>query len=157
MPVQTHDIAAVLNGADRLQIFVVGANTGQVYTCELINTPQRDWQGGPWFFMGGPGDTLQLAVGKNTDGLLELFALRSNGRVSYNKQTNPASYASWGQWTDIGAVDWKQLIIGINADGRLEAFALVDGGKCFTCGRNRQAALGAHRLSSAALAGKTFQ
>lgn len=130
MPVQTHDLAVVLNSANRLQPFVVGANSGQIYTCELINGPQGDWHGGTWSFIGGPNDTLQLAVTKNSNGLLELFALRANGRVSHNKQT-AAAYGDWGQWTDIGAVDWKQIIIGTNADGRLEAFALVNGGQAF--------------------------
>ncbi|HKN87039.1 MAG TPA: CARDB domain-containing protein [Nitrospiraceae bacterium] len=129
MPVQTHDIAVVMNSTNRLQFFVVGAHTGQIYTCELINGPQVDWRGGPWWFMGGPQDTLQLAAARNTDGLLELFALKADGRVWHNKQTNAASYDNWGQWSDIGAVDWKQIIIGTNADGRLEAFALVDGGQ----------------------------
>jgi hypothetical protein len=124
MPVNNYDIAVALNAADRLQVFAVGANTGQIYTCELVGALLEQT---PWSSLGGPSDTLQTAVGRNKDGSLELFALKADGRVWHIKQTEQW----WGQWDDIGAVDWKSIIIGTNADGRLEIFALVDGGQVF--------------------------
>jgi len=122
--VQNYDISVILNAANRLQVFAVGANSGQIYTCELA---EELLQQTPWSFLGGPGDTLQTAVGRNTDGSLELFALVANGRVWHIKQTGQ----NWSQWSDFGAVDWKSIIIGTNADGRLELFSLVDGGQVF--------------------------
>jgi|HubBroStandDraft_6_1064221.scaffolds.fasta_scaffold173424_2 hypothetical protein len=132
MPVFDYDIAVTLNAADRLQVFVVGDTTGRVYTGDLIGAVNHTTDllnllgpaiGGP----AGPStfEYHQLAVGRNTDGMLELFALSDDGRVYHVKQKGQ----SWGQWTDIGAVNWKQIIIGTNADGRLEVFALVDGGQ----------------------------
>ncbi|HEY1348810.1 MAG TPA: hypothetical protein VGF67_04205 [Ktedonobacteraceae bacterium] len=94
MPVQTYDIAVAMNAANHLQYFAAGAHSGQIYTCELTNGPQGDWLQSSWTFIGGPADTRQLAVAKNTDGLLELFVLKADGRVWHNKQTN-ASF--WGQ------------------------------------------------------------
>jgi hypothetical protein len=121
MPVQNYDIAVNLNVAGRLQVFAVGANSGQIYTCELSEALKQT----DWLFLGGPNDTLQTAVGRNTDGSLELFALKADGHVWHTKQTGQ----TWDQWSDIGAIDWKSIIIGTNADGRLEVFALVDGGQ----------------------------
>src|SRR4051812_44784826 len=84
--IQSYDIAAVLNSANRIQVFVVGAHSGQIYTCELKEGSDGNWIDGPWAFIGGPRDTLQLAAAKNTDGLLEVFAVEANGRVLHNKQ-----------------------------------------------------------------------
>jgi hypothetical protein len=78
MPVNNYDIAVALNAAALFEQT-------------------------PWSSLGGPSDTLQTAVGKNTDGSLELFALKADGRVWHIKQTGQW----WGQWDDIGAVDWK--------------------------------------------------
>lgn len=97
MPVKTHDIALVQNGPQRLQLFATGANSGQVYTRELIEGPlgDVDWTGGSWSWIGVPAEGLQLAGAQNVDGLLEVFALEANGRVLHKKQTNPAAFDSW--------------------------------------------------------------
>lgn len=41
MPVQNYDVSVILNGAGRLQVFAVGANSGQIYTCEALHPTKQ--------------------------------------------------------------------------------------------------------------------
>ena len=114
-------IATGINADGRLQLFVVGSLSTQVYTCSQVS-PNGSW--GPWTFLGGPRGIVELVVGTNADGRLELFALTA-GNVLSNPQTAPNG--NWAGWTSFETVAWQQMAVANNADGRLELFGLAGG------------------------------
>jgi hypothetical protein len=127
MPVVSYTLASAVNTDGRLQIFAAGSFSGHIYTCSQI-APNGGWNA--WKDLGGPGDIAQLAVGRNVDGRLELFASRKNGAIALLVQNAPNG--EWSHWIDdIGAVHWRYLILGTNLDGRLELFGLVDQGNVY--------------------------
>jgi hypothetical protein len=62
------------------------------------------------------------AVGRNTDGRIELFALNVDLSVWHNWQIAPNS--GWWSWTPMGGHFVSDPAVASNADGRLEVFAL---------------------------------
>ena len=75
------------------------------------------------------GVSRQIALGKNADGRLELFALGGDGAVNHKWQAAPNR--GWGEWSTLAGHDLKQIAIGSNADGRLEIFALGGDGAVY--------------------------
>jgi len=65
---------------------------------------------------------IQIALGKNADGRLELFAVGEDGIIYHRWQDVPNG--NWGDWNQLGGTSIQQISIGRNADGRLELFAL---------------------------------
>jgi hypothetical protein len=81
-----------------------------------------------WTPLGGalqeqPG----VGVGRNADGRLEVFAVRTDGEMVHKVQTAPSNGWLWG-WSSLrGEVyNWfgAKPVIGYNTDGRLEVFVL---------------------------------
>jgi len=66
----------------------------------------------------------QIAMGRNADGRLEVFAL-VGGNISHLWQTAPNG--QWSQPKPFGTVGVTKMAVASNADGRLEVFALVGG------------------------------
>ena len=84
--------------------------------CITQSNNQSGWSG--WSSLGGWID--RIAVNKNQDGRLEIFARGGDGAVWHNWQTAPNS--GWSGWNSLGG--WiDMLTVGQNQDGRLEIFA----------------------------------
>ena len=61
-----------------------------------------------------------IAVARNADGRLEIFAKGTDGAVWHQWQTAPNS--PFSGWASLGGVITSDIAVGQNADGRLEAF-----------------------------------
>ncbi|HXI22606.1 MAG TPA: Calx-beta domain-containing protein [Pyrinomonadaceae bacterium] len=71
-----------------------------------------------WSYLDGRFD--KLAVGKNSDGRLEVFVRGTDGALWHRAQTSPGS-VTWGSWSSLGG--WfDRLAVARNADGRLQVF-----------------------------------
>jgi hypothetical protein len=68
-----------------------------------------------------------LAVGKNADGRLELFAAGSDGNIWHSWQTSTvqptAPFSAWTQMPALGTM--RSPAVAINQNGRLEVFAVL--------------------------------
>ena len=65
--------------------------------------------------------TSDIAVARNADGRLEIFARGTDGAVWHQWQTAPNN--GWSGWASRGGVITSNIDVGRNADGRLELFA----------------------------------
>ncbi len=85
--------------------------------------PNGNFEG--WVNIGGAAGLRQIAVGKNADGRLEVFALdRDAGLAWHTVQPTPSSaFGGWGRIFD--AAGLVRIAVGSNADGRLELFAVL--------------------------------
>jgi hypothetical protein len=95
------------------------------------NAILHDWQTAPsteaWH---GPiplgGSALQLAVGKNADGRLEIFYVGTNNYLFHNWQTAPNANVWFGE-TRFASDSAKQIAVGTNANGSLVIFYVGHG------------------------------
>jgi hypothetical protein len=83
--------------------------------------------------------TGDLAVAKNLDNTLEIFAISGNGSKTeavYNQQESPGG--AWKGWTAMGSdsAGLMHLQAGQNADGGLSLFALDSSGNLWTATEN---------------------
>ena len=71
-----------------------------------------------------PPNTLagQLAVGKNSDGRLELFQIDIDGEVRHRWQKE--RNGDWSPWSTLGGSFLPGVAVGLDANGELEAFAI---------------------------------
>ena len=72
-----------------------------------------------WASQGG-GLTSDIAVGRNADGRLEVFARGTDNAMWHKWQTAPNN--GWSGWASRGGVLTSNITVAQNADGRLEAF-----------------------------------
>ena len=76
--------------------------------------------GGGWASLGGV-ITSNIAVARNADGQLEIFARGTDNALWHKWQTAPNN--GWSGWASLGGVITSDPVVGQNADGRLEVFA----------------------------------
>lgn len=82
------------------------------------------WSG--WFGMNSPRMASNPAVGAGADGLLEVFALDTTGKLQKAVQKADFSFGAWSRLPGIAYLVGDP-VIGVNADGRLEVFVLGSG------------------------------
>ena len=84
------------------------------------------WQG--WNVLGldplippPPADAVQIAVGQNADGRLEVFTVSGQGSVHHCWQGSRGDSGSWTGWAELGSGHVAHnIVVGQNDDGRLE-------------------------------------
>jgi hypothetical protein len=106
----------------RLEVFGIGWPNDVWAIDEVYGV--ADWNQA-WFSLGGnfanfPG---ALAVGSNTDGRQELFAIGWDGTVYHNWQGWGEWAGRWSWWASLGG-SAQSITVGQEADGRLTAYAL---------------------------------
>src|ERR1700694_80427 len=82
-----------------------------------------------WTTLGSPGQAVvDLALGTNADGHLEVFALTNAQQIWHNWQVSPG--ADWGGWNLFGTAADTGIALAAaqNADTRLELFRVDPGG-----------------------------
>ena len=107
------------NADGRLEAFVRGLD-GAVYhnAQNQPNAVSGNWAG--WHALGKAQQVVQIAVARNADGRLELFAIGTDGALWHISQT-PAP--DWGAaWNSLHGTVLGLLTVGTNLDGRLEVF-----------------------------------
>jgi len=114
------------NADGRLEVFALDS-VGALWHIQQTS-PGMNWNS--WASLGiAPNTNVlpDLAVERNADGRLEIFALDSVGALWHTWQTSPGD--GWFHWFSSGrpqvTLDWLDVIQ--NADGRLEVFALAEG------------------------------
>ena len=77
-----------------------------------------------WTELGSAGyDITDIAVGTNSDGRLEVFAIDKHGTALHLWQTSPNG--PWTDWAGLGSgYQIAKLAVAQNSDGRLEVFAV---------------------------------
>jgi polyvinyl alcohol dehydrogenase (cytochrome) len=63
-----------------------------------------------------------VAVGQNSDGRLEAFAVDASGAVWHDVQVSPGG--GWSSWASLGGSGYRQVAVAQDGNGRLEAFAV---------------------------------
>lgn len=116
--------AVTLQLDGRLIAFARGTG-GDLLQCAqgAINGP---WAG--WSSLGGAlanAATGSIAVGRNLNGTLVVFAVLATGQLAYRAETTPGT---WGAWTTVAAAVQGTPAIGLNQDGHLEVFAVDSSG-----------------------------
>jgi hypothetical protein len=118
------------NADDRLEAFAYGIapnapGPGLIHVWQIA-PGSNSWS--DWTPLGGalqeqPG----VGVGRNADGRLEVFAVRTDGEIVHKVQTAPSNGWLWG-WASLGGeirdTFYSTPVIGHNTDGRLEVFVL---------------------------------
>jgi hypothetical protein len=106
----------------RLEVFAIGWNNDVRAIEEVFGV--ADWNQA-WFSLGGNFSGYQgtLAVGSNTDGRQELFAVDEYGTVYHSWQGWGAWQGTWSGWASLGG-SAQTITVGQEADGRLTAYAL---------------------------------
>lgn len=126
-----------LPSGDPLNQYTVGLNTNGLLELFAVDKPNGSlwhiWQvdpGGNWGGwanlsspQAGAVPLNQCAVGRNANGLLEVFVVdKAKGTLWHIWQGTPGG--NWGGWATLGnGVGIGPLVVGTNADGRLELFA----------------------------------
>jgi hypothetical protein len=125
-------VAVSSNQDGRLEVFAVGNDYGLWHMSQL--TPNGEW--GAWSELGWPnesqdqydlGGVKQIAVQRNADGRLEVFAVGfSDNGLWHTAQLDPNGGTGWSTWSSLGDASTyvRQISVGKNADGRLEVFAI---------------------------------
>lgn len=115
-----------MNGDGRLDVFAMAEDSNFYHRWQT--SPSGPWSTG-WNNLGTAGGTnlhSKLAVGRNADGRLALFAGASNNEIYQTWQNSPGSEYSWSGWTGFGkpaGVNLYYPVVGQNKDGRLEVFS----------------------------------
>jgi peptidoglycan hydrolase-like protein with peptidoglycan-binding domain/acylphosphatase len=107
---------------------VAGAVMAPFYTGAHRNLESDDIAGiralygsrGGWSSLGGV-ITSNIAVGRNADGRLEIFARGTDNALWHKWQTAPNN--GWSGWASLGGAITTDPVVAQNADGRLEVFA----------------------------------
>jgi hypothetical protein len=105
------------DSAGNLHVFVVGAD-GRLY--HDASTGRGAWRG--FESLGGnlaPGE--RVAVGRNADGRLDVFARGSDNALWHIAETSPGG--SWSAWTSLGGQLTGAPDVAINKNLTLEVFA----------------------------------
>lgn len=115
------------NGA--LEVFATDPNGNVVDDSQLAadvpNSSPTDWTG--WTSnLSGITANGPVAVAKNLNNTLEIFAASSTGDVYHNVQTAPGG--TWTGWSDFGGSGITHLRVANNADGSLSVFGIGSNG-----------------------------
>jgi hypothetical protein len=132
------EIAVGQNADQHLEVFYTGTNDRLYHTWQLRPGGGTGWSGE--YNLGSSNDYgLKLAVGKNSDKLLEVFYVGTNSRIYHNWQVASGGWS--GEFylgTNYNA--GKEIAVASNVNGNLEVF-YVPGKK----GRCRQGETGYKR------------
>ena len=118
-----------------LAVAAVGsAEHAQVYGAQQQH-PGRAWIG--WLAFGDPGGhgtTSLVALGRNTDRRLELFAADAGGGVWHKWQDEAGHWQAWRPLgRPVGQAYLCQLAVAPNKDGRLELFITAENQAVWHC------------------------
>ncbi|MGW1616672.1 TIGR03767 family metallophosphoesterase [Streptomyces sp. NPDC002285] len=105
-------IALALNGSGSLDLYAT-TNVGAVLTRRRTN---GQWTG--WTQLEGPSGFHAVAAEAGVGGLVSLFAINTNGRVSWRSQTGAnGAMTSW-QTLPTGTLLMRSIAVALNNDGR---------------------------------------
>jgi hypothetical protein len=110
--------------AQALKVYSYDNGQMELFGIDMSGQAVHSWQTSTgfsaWYGLGG-GKVLSIDVGRDADGMPELFAIRADHAVETIKH---AYSADWGKaWTNLGG--WVSSIsVGTNKDGRLEVFGV---------------------------------
>lgn len=122
-------LVAATNQDNRLEVFGIGTDQRLWHRYVRPGLNLTDWSGqniwSNWESLGPADQGLRhIAVGKNPDGRLEIFAAGLDGKAWHIWQVAPnRGWSDWSPFPDLrvmGSVN--QVTVGTNADGRLELF-----------------------------------
>lgn len=135
--VQTGAVAAQANGA--LELLVKGwVSTpywsGEFQWLSAQMQPNGDvWEGLGEYNLFGQGTRTDgnVALGKNSDGRLELFVVGSDNKAGHRWQTSPNG--GWSDWAGLGNYGSFQPYVaaGLSAGGQLQVYAVGTNGYLF--------------------------
>lgn len=119
-----------LSGPGFNQLFGIGKD-GRAWQITQAGFLLHDF-GPTWFVLGRAQNLVDITVGINANGYLDVFALDPNPGVWHIWQTNPNT-GEWsgGDWQPIWGVDLQSIEVVSNQDGRLELFGLGKDGKMY--------------------------
>jgi hypothetical protein len=114
-------IAVGQNLDGRLEIFY--PNDGHVICHNWQTSPNSGWSGGA--YLGGmtaSNEVGTIAVGRNTDGRLEIFYPGTNGHIYHNWQTSANN--GWSGENELGGASYGPIAVapGVNPNGGLEIY-----------------------------------
>jgi hypothetical protein len=118
-----HDITTGNNGAQAGTGYDLVTGLGTPQANQLVADmpiPAPVQQPSTWASLGGH-NLQQIAVGRNTDGRMEMFALGGDYAVYYQTQVSPGG--AWGGWQYLGGYV-KSISVAREQDGRLDVFAI---------------------------------
>ena len=75
-----------------------------------------------WSSLGGTIAS-NPAIGRNSDGRLEVFVVSTDNQFWHRWQTSPGS-STWSAWSSLGGTIAGSPAVTINSDGRLEVFVV---------------------------------
>ena len=115
------------NKDGRLELFArIQGSNGDVFHLWESTSAGTNWTSS-WADIAGTNSNPRLAVARNLDGRLQVFAVGGNGVMYSSWQNSPGG--SWSGWSSFGTgkVIQPGFVVGQNLDGRLEAFAKGSG------------------------------
>jgi hypothetical protein len=118
-----HDITSGNNGSAAGPGYDLVTGLGTPRAAQLVADmpiPVPVMQPSGWSSLGGHS-LQQIALGRNQDGRMEMFAVGGNFAVYYNTQVTPGG--AWGGWRHLGGYV-KSITVAREQDGRLDVFAL---------------------------------
>ena len=117
------------NSDGRLEVFSIGSDHNLYHMWQRVDNDTTGWTDILPILPSPPPVNLQgkPAVGRNSDGRLEVFALGSDGNLYHIYQCGTICTGSWSNWGSLGgssAAIKGNVAVGTNKDGRLELFML---------------------------------
>ncbi len=112
----------------RLELFIKGGDNVVYHLWQTTpNGSWSGWDGG----LGAPDGaaTSGLAVGRNFDGVLEIFVRGNDKALWHVSQT--AANNGWAAWSSLGGTIISDPVVAQNQDGRLEVFAIGTNSQLF--------------------------
>ena len=114
------DPAVILDAAGKLGVYVKKGDGHIAYLSQTL--ANGVW--GHWLELNPVAVKSRPAVGRNSDGRLEVFAVGANDTLVHTWQS---SAGTWGPntWSPLGTMEIQgNPVVSSNADGRLEVFAV---------------------------------
>lgn len=111
---------AILDAANRVAVVVRNIEFGG-HIIRQSAPGSGTW--GAWTWLGGVLDT-GLAVGKNGDGRLEVFAVGTDGAMYHQWETCTGGCNTWSGWYSLGGQWTRTPVVARNVNGTLEVFAV---------------------------------
>lgn len=124
-------IAAGKNSDGRLEAFSIGTDGSMHHTWETCTGGCDTWSG--WYGLGTGKWTRTPVVARNSNGSLEVFAVKLATDTTYNNAPHHISQLDgWGGWSSLdGQTRVGRPAVGVNSDGRLELFVRGDDRKLY--------------------------
>lgn len=116
----TANPSAIVDAANRVSVVVRNITFGG-HIIRQSAPGSGTW--GVWTALYGTFDT-GLAVGKNSDGRLEVFGVGPDGAMNHNWETCTGGCNTWSGWSSLGGQWTRTPVVARNANGTLEVFAV---------------------------------